>query len=73
MTRAALRRWFWVHKWSSLVCTLFLLVICVTGLPLVLRDELSDLLDNAERQPRQARLHQPADVSRRDHHLDVLR
>ncbi|AUC93984.1 hypothetical protein CWS35_06530 [Bradyrhizobium sp. SK17] len=47
MTRAALRRWFWVHKWSSLVCTLFLLVICVTGLPLVLRDELSDLLDNA--------------------------
>lgn len=47
MTRAALRRWFWVHKWSSLACTLFLLVICVTGLPLVLRDELSDLLDNA--------------------------
>ncbi len=47
MTRAALRRWLWIHKWSSLVCTLFLLVICVTGLPLVLRDELSDLLDNA--------------------------
>ncbi|MCA6123396.1 PepSY domain-containing protein [Bradyrhizobium sp. WSM 1704] len=46
MTRAALRRWFWVHKWSSLVCTLFLLLVCVTGLPLVVRDELSDLFDN---------------------------
>ena len=46
MTRAALRRWFWVHKWSSLVCTLFLLLVCVTGLPLVVRDELADLFDN---------------------------
>jgi uncharacterized iron-regulated membrane protein len=47
MTRAALRKWFWVHKWASLVCTLFLLVICVTGLPLVFRDEISDLLDDS--------------------------
>lgn len=47
MTRAALRRWFWVHKWSSLVCTLFLLLLCITGLPLVLHDELSDLFDDA--------------------------
>jgi uncharacterized iron-regulated membrane protein len=29
------------------VCTLFLLLICVTGAPLVFRDELSDLLDDA--------------------------
>lgn len=28
-----LKRWFWVHKWSSLVCTLFMLLLCVTGLP----------------------------------------
>lgn len=47
MTRAAFRRWFWVHKWSSLVCTAFLLLICVTGLPLVLREEIADLLDDA--------------------------
>lgn len=44
MKRASLRRWIWVHKWSSLVCTLFLLVICVTGLPLIFSDEISDLL-----------------------------
>jgi len=45
MTRRSLRSWLWVHKWASLVCTLFLLIICVTGLPLVLKDELKDLLD----------------------------
>jgi uncharacterized iron-regulated membrane protein len=44
MTRSALRRWLWVHKWSSLICTLFLLVICVTGLPLVFSDEINDYL-----------------------------
>ncbi|WP_441233247.1 PepSY-associated TM helix domain-containing protein [Bradyrhizobium sp. 930_D9_N1_4] len=44
MTRAALRRWLWVHKWSSLVCTVFLLVVCVTGLPLVFSDEINDFL-----------------------------
>jgi uncharacterized iron-regulated membrane protein len=46
MTRSALRRWFWVHKWSSLVCTVFLLVLCITGAPLVFKDELSDLFDD---------------------------
>lgn len=46
MTRQALRGWFWVHKWSSLVCTVFLLLICISGAPLVLREELSGLLDD---------------------------
>lgn len=43
--KPALRRWLFVHKWSSLICTLFLLLICLTGLPLVLREELNDLLN----------------------------
>lgn len=47
MTRATLQRWFWVHKWASLVCTAFLLLICITGLPLVFRDEIGDLLDDS--------------------------
>lgn len=46
MTRKAFRRWFWLHKWTSLICTAFLLVICVTGLPLVFRDEIGGWLDN---------------------------
>ena len=45
MTRNAFRRWFWLHKWSSLICTAFLLLICVTGLPLVFRDEIGTWLD----------------------------
>jgi uncharacterized iron-regulated membrane protein len=38
------RRWYLIHKWSSLVCTLFLLMLCVTGLPLIFHDELEDVL-----------------------------
>ena len=45
MTRNAFRRWFWVHKWTSLISTAFLLLICVTGLPLVFRDEIGDWLN----------------------------
>lgn len=49
MTAAAsLKSWYWVHKWSSLVCTLFLLVICITGLPLVFHEELEHLLDDGQ-------------------------
>jgi uncharacterized iron-regulated membrane protein len=45
--KRALRRWLFVHKWSSLICTAFLLLICLTGLPLVLREEINSLLDDA--------------------------
>lgn len=38
-----IRTWYRIHKWSSLVCTFFLLVACITGLPLVFMDELLDL------------------------------
>jgi uncharacterized iron-regulated membrane protein len=44
VTSNALRNWYLVHKWSSLVCTLFLLILCVTGLPLIFHDELEDAL-----------------------------
>jgi uncharacterized iron-regulated membrane protein len=46
MKRSALHRWFWIHKWTSLACTVFLLLICVTGLQFVLREEISHLLDD---------------------------
>lgn len=44
LSSAALRRWRAVHTWCSLICTLFLLVLCLTGLPLVFRDEIEDML-----------------------------
>lgn len=39
----AVRAWMAVHKWTSLVCTLFLLMLCLTGLPLVFHDEIEAL------------------------------
>src|SRR5690242_941697 len=44
MNRRVLRRWSVVHKWTSIVCTAFLLMLCVTGLPLVFHEEIDDLL-----------------------------
>lgn len=43
--QSSLRKWIWVHKWSSLVCTVFLLMLCLTGLPLIFKEEIGDLLD----------------------------
>ncbi|MPZ40422.1 MAG: PepSY domain-containing protein [Rhizobiales bacterium] len=44
MQTRTLRRWSWVHKWTSLICTLFLLLMCITGLPLIFHHELDELL-----------------------------
>ena len=35
--------WFLVHKWTSLICTVFLLMLCLTGLPLIFHDEIDAL------------------------------
>ncbi len=40
MQRSTIKAWFLVHKWSSLVPTLFLLMLCLTGLPLIFHDEI---------------------------------
>jgi uncharacterized iron-regulated membrane protein len=40
----SLRRWGFVHKWTSLICTLFMLMLCITGLPLIFHEEIDDLL-----------------------------
>lgn len=44
MQSKAMHRWTWIHKWSSLVCTLFMLLLCVTGLPLIFHHEIGHLL-----------------------------
>ncbi len=40
MRPGTLRVWSWLHKWSSLVSTLFLLVLCLTGLPLIFHHQI---------------------------------
>lgn len=39
------KRWFLWHKWTSLICTLFLLMLCLTGLPLIFHDEIDEWLE----------------------------
>lgn len=39
---ATLRMLYFIHKWSSLVSALFLLVAFITGLPLVFKDEIEE-------------------------------
>jgi uncharacterized iron-regulated membrane protein len=41
VTANSVRRWRVVHEWTSLICTLFLFVLCLTGLPLVFADEIA--------------------------------
>jgi uncharacterized iron-regulated membrane protein len=43
MSAQTVRAWYRIHKWTSLVCTAFLLMACVTGLPLVFSDEVTAL------------------------------
>ncbi len=40
MTRSTIKAWFLIHKWSSIISTLFLLMLCFTGLPLIFHDEI---------------------------------
>lgn len=50
----ALRAWSWVHKWSSLVCTVFMLLLCLTGLPLIFHHEIGHLLGTEIEAPEMA-------------------
>lgn len=43
MSHRSLRAWSWVHKWSSLICTPFMLMLCITGLPLIFHHEIEHL------------------------------
>jgi uncharacterized iron-regulated membrane protein len=43
MAPRTIRTWYLAHKWSSLVPIAFLLLLCVTGLPLIFHDEIDAL------------------------------
>ncbi len=45
MKARTVRVWSWLHRWSSLLCTLFLLMLCLTGLPLIFHDEIDAWLN----------------------------
>ncbi|MGX6646763.1 PepSY-associated TM helix domain-containing protein [Maricaulaceae bacterium MS644] len=51
MQTRAIKLWSGVHTWTSLVCTLFLLMLCVTGLPIIFHDEFEAALNPSEFTP----------------------
>ena len=65
MTRRSLKAWYFVHKWTSLVCMVFLLLLCVTGLPLIFHHEIDHALGYSIEAPdlgtQAARMSQAAD------------
>jgi uncharacterized iron-regulated membrane protein len=59
MNSRRVKAWAWVHKWSSLVCTVFMLLLCITGLPLIFHHEIGHLLGTEVEAPKM-----PADTPR---------
>lgn len=47
MKARTVRLWSVVHTWTSLISTVFLLLLCLTGLPLVFHHEIDELLGYA--------------------------
>nr|WP_255468671.1 PepSY domain-containing protein [Reyranella sp. CPCC 100927] len=54
MTARTIRIWSATHKWTSLICTAFMLLLCLTGLPLIFHHELDHLLGNEVEPPEMA-------------------
>jgi len=51
IAKKKVRTWFEIHKWTSLICTLFLLMLCLTGLPLIFFDEINALTGKEAQAP----------------------
>ena len=49
LSAGTVRGWYRTHKWTSLICTLFLIMSCTTGLPLIFHDELDAVLNHEVR------------------------
>ena len=41
-----IKLWSVVHTWTSLICMVFMLMLCITGLPLIFHDEIEHLLED---------------------------
>ncbi|ULA62189.1 MAG: Peptidase [Nitrospira sp.] len=50
----AFKLWCLVHKWTSLLCTLFLLLLCLSGLPLIFAEEIDHWLEASVTPPEMA-------------------
>ncbi|WP_409724790.1 PepSY-associated TM helix domain-containing protein [Pseudorhodoplanes sp.] len=44
LSRSSVRIWSRIHTWTSVISTVFLLMLCITGLPLIFNHELNHAL-----------------------------
>jgi uncharacterized iron-regulated membrane protein len=51
MKTSTIKKWFNIHKWTSLLCTVFLLMLCITGLPLIFSEEIDHAFGNEAKLP----------------------
>jgi uncharacterized iron-regulated membrane protein len=51
MKASTIKKWFEIHKWTSLICTIFLLMLCLTGLPLIFSEEIDHFLESGPKLP----------------------
>ncbi len=61
MKSKTIRRWSFIHTWTSLICTVFLLLLALTGLPLMFHHEIDHLLGNEPELAADARRHAAAE------------
>ena len=60
MKQAHFKIWYAVHKWTSLICTLFMLLLCLTGLPLIFSHEIDHMLGYSVEAPALKTQHETA-------------
>ena len=58
----AIKTWYVIHKWTSLICTAFMLLLCVTGLPLIFFHEIDHLLGREAEPPEGVQVAERASV-----------
>jgi uncharacterized iron-regulated membrane protein len=71
LSAKTVRMWYRTHKWTSLICTVFLLMSCITGLPLIFGEEIDDFLDHhvsAAKAPNNAPLARIDDIVKESMH-----
>lgn len=64
LTAKTVKTWYLVHKWTSLISTVFLLMLCITGLPLIFYHEIDEITGNAIEVPQEVAVAGPADLDR---------
>ena len=62
MNAKTVRRWRYIHTYSSLICTAFLLLLCVTGLPLIFSEEIRYAVHVEDKHPRGSPISMPLDL-----------